>query len=184
MNRLSCLLVSAALVACTLSGCRKEVAVRNVTARLSDISEFGTVEYTVKKVISANDSSLFKIGDRKIYFTCVANVKAGIDLSGFSSDNVKADLSSKSLVVTLPHARIMSVELPPDKVEEKYCSVTGFRWNFTPEEKRALLKQGEEDIIAKVEQNGILEDAERNTSDLLSAMFTGLGYEKVTVKFE
>ena len=47
-----------------------------------------------------------------------------------------------------------------------------------------MLKQGEEDIIAKVEQNGILEDAERNSSDLVRKMFTGLGYEKVTVKFE
>lgn len=184
MNRFSWLLLSAAFLACVLSGCGKEAAVRNVASRLSGISEFGTVEYTVKKVVSANDTSLFKIGDRKIYFTCVANVKAGIDLSGFSEDNVKADRSSKSAVVTLPHARIMSVELPPDKIEEKYCSVTGFRWNFTPEEKRALLKQGEEDIIAKVEQNGILADAERNAAGLVNTMFTGLGYEKVTVKFE
>ena len=184
MNRYLRFLAVAALVACALSGCRKEAAVRKVTSRLSDISEFGTVEYTVKKVISANDSSLFKIGDRRIYFTCVANVKAGIDLSGFSEDNVRVDRPSKSLVVTLPHARILSVELPPDKVEEKYCSVTGFRWNFSQEEKRALLKQGEEDIIAKVEQNGILEDAERNSTELLRTLFAGLGYEKVTVRFE
>lgn len=184
MNRFSRLLTALALVTCTLAGCGKEVAVRSAVSRLSGLSELGTVEYTVKKVVSANDSSVFKIGDRKIYFTCIANVKAGIDLSGFSAENVKADRSAGTAVVTLPHARILSVELPPDKIVEKYCSVTGFRWNFTPEEKRALLKQGEEDIIAKVEQNGILEDAERNSSDLVRKMFTGLGYEKVTVKFE
>lgn len=184
MNRFSRFLMALALPACILSGCSRKAAVRDVASRLSGISEIGTVEYTVKKVISANDTSVFKIGDRKIYFTCIANVKAGIDLSGFSEDDIKADRSSKSVEVVLPHARILSIELPPGKIEEKYCSVTGFRWNFTPEEKRALLKQGEEDILARVEQNGILEDAERNSSELVRTMFEGLGFEKVEIRFE
>ena len=51
MNRFSKLLTALALVACTLAGCRKEVAVRSAVSRLSGLSEFGTVEYTVKKVI-------------------------------------------------------------------------------------------------------------------------------------
>ncbi len=177
MNRFSRFLMALALPACILSGCSRKAAVRDVASRLAGISEIGTVEYTVKKVISANDTSVFKIGDRKIYFTCIANVKAGIDLSGFSEDDIKADRSSKSVEVVLPHARILSIELPPGKIEEKYCSVTGFRWNFTPEEKRALLKQGEDDILAKVEKNGILEDAERNSSELVRTMFKGLGFE-------
>ena len=184
MNRFSRFLMALALPACILSGCSRKAAVRDVASRLSGISEIGTVEYTVKKVISANDTSVFKIGDRKIYFTCIANVKAGIDLSGFSEEDIKADRSSKSVEVVLPHARILSIELPPGKIEEKYCSVTGFRWNFTPEEKRALLKQGEEDILARVEQNGILEDAERNSSELVRTMFEGLGFEKVERRFE
>lgn len=184
MNRFSRFLMALALPACILSGCSRKAAVRDVASRLSGISEIGTVEYTVKKVISANDTSVFKIGDRKIYFTCIANVKAGIDLSGFSEEDIKADRSSKSVEVVLPHARILSIELPPGKIEEKYCSVTGFRWNFTPEEKRALLKQGEEDILARVEQNGILEDAERNSSELVRTMFEGLGFEKVEIRFE
>ncbi|MBP5218629.1 MAG: DUF4230 domain-containing protein [Bacteroidales bacterium] len=184
MNRFSRFLMALALPACILSGCSRKAAVRDVASRLSGISEIGTVEYTVKKVISANDTSVFKIGDRKIYFTCIANVKAGIDLSGFSEEDIKADRSSKSVEVVLPHARILSIELPPGKIEEKYCSVTGFRWNFTPEEKRALLKQGEEDILARVEKNGILEDAERNSSELVRTMFEGLGFEKVEIRFE
>ena len=184
MNRFSRFLMALALPACILSGCSRKAAVRDVASRLSGISEIGTVEYTVKKVISANDTSVFKIGDRKIYFTCIANVKAGIDLSGFSEEDIKADRSSKSVEVVLPHARILSIELPPGKIEEKYCSVTGFRWNFTPDEKRALLKQGEEDILARVEQNGILEDAERNSSELVRTMFEGLGFEKVEIRFE
>ena len=184
MKRVSGLLMAVVLLSCAIIGCRKEPSVHEMVSRLSDVAELGTVEYSVKKVISANDTSLFKIGDRKIYFTCMADVKAGIDLSNFSEKDVKAERSSGSVVITLPHAKILSIELPPDKIEEKYCSVTGFRWDFTPEEKRTLLKQGEEDILAKAEQSGILADAERNSEEFFKALFSEFGYDKVTVRFE
>jgi hypothetical protein len=62
-------------------------------SEMSELSELGTVEYTISKIIKANDNSFYTIGDRKILFSCKATMKAGIDLSNFSSDNVPSNLA-------------------------------------------------------------------------------------------
>lgn len=69
--------VLALLVSC--SDRTDELLARKIS-ELSDMSELGTVEYTVKKIISADDAVWYKYGDRKILYSCVVYLKAGIDL--------------------------------------------------------------------------------------------------------
>ena len=51
---------------------------------LAAMSELGTVEYTVTKVIKGADVSWYTVGDRKILFSCQVKLKAGIDMSEFN----------------------------------------------------------------------------------------------------
>lgn len=183
------LLVAAAVavaigVAATSGSCSKKQDVSEKILQLREMSELGTVEYTVKKVISANDTTWYKLGDRKIYFTCEAVVKAGVDLKRFSASNVKISDGGRTVAVVLPRAKILSVNLPPHKIQEKYCSVTGFRSSFTPEERLALQRQAEVDIRRKVQESGICADAERNAAELVRTLLSGGGREVVNVKFE
>ena len=39
---------------------------------MSELTELGTVEYTISKIVKANDNSFYTIGDRKILFSCKA----------------------------------------------------------------------------------------------------------------
>ena len=64
-------------------------------SEMSELTELGTVEYTISKIIKANDNSFYTIGDRKILFSCKATMKAGIDLSNFSPANVKIEKGNK-----------------------------------------------------------------------------------------
>lgn len=152
---------------------------------LSESADFGAVEYTVKKVVKANDvGEWYKVGDRKILFSTTAYLKAGIDLSGLSMDNVDMQKSTKSITVTLPHAKLLSINMPAEETVLVYDQVSFFRSSFTAEERNALLKQGEEDIVADITNLGILEDAENNASDFFTAMLYQLGFENVTIKFD
>lgn len=142
------------------------------------------MEYTVKKVIKASDVQWYTVGDRKILFTCTAYLKAGIDLGKLSDEDVIIDKADKAVEVTLPHAKLLSINMPAEAVVLEYSSVSFFRSSFSAEERNELLKQGEADIIADVGNMGILADAESNASGFFSAMLYQLGFEKVTVKFE
>ena len=151
---------------------------------LSEMAELGTVEYTIKKVIRAEDTVLYKYGERKILFTCTAFLKAGIDMAGFSEENIEIDMATNDITVTLPKTSILSYHLPADMIHQEFCNVPFYRSNFTLEEKQDLKKQAEKDILEDVPSYGILEEAEKNALLFFEAMFKQIGFNTVTVKFE
>ena len=100
-----------------LSGCGDSMAdkLKNKMGTLTEMSELGTVEYTVTKIIKASDEAFYTIGERKILFSCCATMKAGIDLKDFSAENVKID-SDKEVTVTLPAPKVWRLICPLNRL--------------------------------------------------------------------
>ena len=154
-------------------------------AELEQTAELGSVEYVVKKVVKATDEGKwYQYGDRKILFGCTAYLKAGVDLGNFTNENVIIDEEQGSIIVTLPHAKLLSINMPPSETKLVYEQVPTFRGNFTAAESNGLLKQGEEEILSQVEDLGILADSEKNVKDFFKAMLTQMGFKVITIKFE
>lgn len=148
-------------------------------------AELGTVEYSVKKIIKADDSmDWYTIGDRKILFSCKATLKAGVKLDNFNSENVVINEENKSAVVTLPHAELLTMNMSPDDIKLEYQNVGVFRSGFSAKERNALLEQGEANIKGSVEELGIIKDAEKQATEFMVNLLTQIGFQSVTVKFE
>lgn len=153
-------------------------------SELQAIAELGTVEYTVTKVIKFDDpGAWYTVGDRKLLFSTTAYLKAGVNLSLFSMKNVKIDEDKKSIVVTLPHAELLSLNMPPAQNKLAYKKVGIARQDFSVEERNKLLRQSEKEIREEVPDLGILQDAEKNATDFFNALLYQMGFETVTVKF-
>lgn len=152
---------------------------------ISQMRELSLVEYRVRKIVKANDEGeWYKIGDRKILLSCTAYLKAGIDLSGFSAENVDINRLDGSVTVTIPHAKLLSLDMPASEIREEYDHVTMLRHSFTAEERNALLRQGEKQIRSSVPSLGILEKAEENARRFFESVFTKMGFTSVEVVFE
>ena len=152
---------------------------------ISQMRELSLVEYRVRKIVKANDEGeWYKIGDRKILLSCTAYLKAGIDLSGFSAENVDINRLDGSVTVTIPHAKLLSLDMPASEIREEYDHVTMLRQSFTAEERNALLRQGEKQIRSSVPSLGILEKAEENAHRFFESVFTKMGFTSVEVVFE
>lgn len=161
-----------------------EDMIKERVTTMTEMAELGTVEYTISKIIKANDNKAFyTIGDRKILFSCKAVVKAGIDLKDFSADNVKYNKTTNSVTVALPEPKILSFNMPPKDIKLEYVKVDFFRSKFTAEERNDLLKQGEEDIRADIPHMGIIEDARTNAETFVKSLFSQMGVESVNVIF-
>lgn len=176
------------LTALMLSGCADRVP-EDTTQReieaISQMRELSLVEYRVRKIVKANDEGeWYKIGDRKILLSCTAYLKAGIDLSGFSADNVDINRLDGSVTVTVPHAKLLSLDMPASEIREEYDHVTMLRHSFSAEERNALLRQGEKQIRDSVPSLGILEKAEENARRFFESVFTKMGFTSVEVVFE
>jgi len=152
---------------------------------LSRTAELGTVEYTVRKAVRARDEGdWFKIGNRRILFSCTAYIKAGINLERLPLDKIVVDETTHSVSLVLPHATVLSINLPPEEIRLEYEDVTGFRQKFSDQERQALLKQGERDIVRDIPSLGILAEAEQNALEFFRPMLEQMGFENVQISFE
>jgi hypothetical protein len=100
------------------TGCQGEDIKERVRSLAS--SEFSTVEYTITKVVKANDESFYTVGNRKILFSCKAIVKAGVDLSKLTTDDIELNPKSKKAEITLPAAEVLSFNMPLEEAKLVY----------------------------------------------------------------
>ena len=173
-----------ALALLMLAGCSvdKEQAIVERVQQMAETAELGTVEYTVKKVVKCNDKQRFTIGDRKILFQSTAYLKAGVKLDGFTADRVQ--VSGKDVTLTLPHAELLSFNMPAEETQTVFENYGFFRSRFSAEEQNEILQLGEKDIREDVPNLGILEDAEQNVKEVFTAMLSQMGFESITINFK
>lgn len=151
---------------------------------MTEMAELGTVEYTITKIVKANDEAAYKFGDRKIVFSSRATMKAGINLSDFSIQDVRIDEKTKSAIVTLPKPELLAFNMPPEETHIVYQKIGTMRSNFSTAERLLLLSQGERAILNDIENLGILKDAEENARQFFVTMLAQAGFENITVKFQ
>ena len=175
-------------MALAVQGCGRGVPEDTTQREIEAISamrQLSLVEYRVRKIVKADDEGpWYKIGDRKILLSCTAYLKAGIDLSGFSADDVDINRLNGSVTITVPHAILLSLDIPPSEIREEFDHVTLLRSDFTAEERNALLRQGENQIRASVPSLGILEKAEENARRFFESVFSKMGFTTVEVVFK
>ena len=151
---------------------------------LSAAGELVTCEYTVSKVIKADDVVPWKIGERKILFCCNAYLKAGVDMTAYNPDKTVIDREQKSIILILPAPKVLSVNIPVEEIRQVYSRVTGLRAEFSAEERGRLLKQGEEAILLDVPKMGIIRDARHNALTFFDSLLRSLGYEDISIYFD
>jgi hypothetical protein len=122
------------------------------------------------------------LGDRKIAIPMDATLKAYIDLSQFSEQNVERQ--GERITIVLPDPQVV---LTSSKIDQK--SVREFvalsRAHFSDAEMTRYEQQGREAIIGSIPQLGIIETAKANAARVLVPMLTQLGYreENITIAF-
>ena len=180
--------LSLALAVHAVAGCSRnrdswEMVQREVKA-ISEMRQLSLVEYRVRKIVKADDEGAwYKIGDRKILLSCTAYLKAGLDLSSFGMQDVDIDRGASRVTVFLPHAVLLSLDIPASEIRQEYDHVTMLRQSFSAEERNALLRQGEEQIRDSVPSLGILEEAEGNAVKFFESVFSKMGFTEVEVQF-
>ena len=181
-----CSLIFAAVL--LMQGCAfrgDDAAIRREIEAISGMKQLGLVEYRVRKIIKVDDKGeWYKIGDRKILVSCTAYLKAGIDLSSFGEEDISIDRLTGKVTVTLPHASLLSLEIPPSEIRQEYDQVTLLRSDFSVQERNDLLRQGERQIRSSVPSLGILDKAEDNARKFFESVFLKMDFTSVEVVFK
>lgn len=158
---------------------------------LQEMSELGCVEYTVSKVLDKKEERKkmgISMGKRKISFNCVAYIKAGIDMKKFDATKIMIDEDKKSIALTLPQPKLLSFNMPNEKITIAYESNTGInnlnRFKYNNEEQRKIKEEGLDSIRNAINDMGIFDDAKKNADIFFRNLLKGIGFEIITIKFE
>ncbi len=149
---------------------------------LQKMSDLATAEYVVTKIIKANDNKTwYKAGDRKILMSCKASLVAGIDLSNISEKDISID--GDNIALTIPHAKLIYIDIKPEDVKTVYEDVTMFRTNFSSQEKEALASQAEKQIKDSADSLGIFVTAETNATIFINNFLKKEGYQNISINY-
>lgn len=158
-------------------------------------SKLYTAEYRVHKIVTHDDVLRLKgsvlqrqfniklpLGDRKIAIPIDAKLKAWIDFSQFSEQNIER--RGKHITIILPDPQ---VTMTSSKIDQKHVRqyVALARANFSDAEMSAYQQQGRAAIIESIPSLGIFETAQANAAKVLVPMLTAMGYEEqqITIAF-
>ncbi len=165
--------------------CNKSTVEENPSEKvlkIKDLNQLGTVEFKVSKIIAGTDDlSWYKVGGRKIMFSCEAVIKAGIDFSKLKKADIVID--NKMVSLKLPKAEIIYIKIDHNKIKEEFKETGMFRSEFTNKEKDELLVLGEKSIRDAVPSMGIIASAQSNAKLFLSSYLRACGFKDVSVEF-
>lgn len=194
------LLYICALLLIMASGCSKrggktdkesKVAVDTIpmlVIQIQKCSRLYTAEYDIHKIITFSDEKRLKgklfdhdfdialpLGDRRIAIPLDAKLKAYIDFSQFSANNISHN--GKKITVTLPDPRVV---MTSSKVDQKGIKefVDFTRTDFSDAEMTDLERQGRDAIVASIPQLGIIETAQENAARVLIPMIELMGFNE------
>lgn len=149
---------------------------------LKNMSDLATAEYVVTKIIKANDDKTwYKWGDRKILMTCKASLAAGIDLSQLHEKDIT--IKGENITVTLPHAKLLYINIKPEDIRTAYQDVSVFRDKFSAAEKDQLAAQAEKQIKESADSLGIFTTAETNATLFISSFLQKEGFKNIRINF-
>ena len=165
-------------------GCssKKEPSKIQQVLGLQKMSDLATAEYVVTKIIKVNDDQTwYKVGDRKILMSCKASLVAGIDLSQLTEKDI--DMDGNNITLTLPHAKLLYINIKPEDIKTAYQEVSLFRDKFSAAEKDALAAQAEKQIKESVDSLGILVTAETNATLFINRFLQKEGFKNIHINF-
>lgn len=154
-----------------------------------------TTEMRIHKIITHDDVLRLKgsllakdfnialpLGERKIAIPMDATLKAYIDFSTFSEDQVERD--GDRITIFLPDPKVVMTSSRIDRKEiREFVGLT--RLQFTDQELTSYEQQGRQAIVNSIPQLGIVDMARENAARVLVPMLTEMGYkeENVTIAF-
>lgn len=161
---------------------RTELNATGVVEKVKSISELNTVEMHFNEIIDYKNAKKFNQYDipfteKSFIFTVKAKVKAGIDLSALTEDDVK--IIGDAITITLPEPQITSKEILSYKA---YDEKDGLFNEITNEDTLMALEEFTKNLDQQALENGLLEEADERTQQVLSNILKIMGFEVVDFK--
>ena len=159
------------------------VSTPTIVQQIQSLSELVTVKYVLEKVVAYDDPKFFAdlipLGDNKLILLAHGVVKAGVDLSKLSHDDVT--VSAGRITLTVPTATLTDAYLD-DKYTQVLDRQTGLLRRFDKDLEKAARQYALAEIQRGARQGGIEREANERAREELTSLLRTLGYKEVEIR--
>lgn len=140
-----------------------------VVERLREVAKLVSVEMTIRDVVTYEQTQLRST--KKALLVVTARVSAGIDLA--TDTEVRIDSSARRIVVALPPAQVMSVDVLDVTTYDERAGL----WNpFRAEDRDVIGRKVRAHMVETARGSGILAHADANAEKILRGLLERDGY--------
>lgn len=142
-----------------------------IHSEIKSIAELATFEYMFTDAAEFSDSKQIKnwnipFTEKSFILRWSGEIKAGVDLEQV---NIEVDETEKTILVTLPAAKILSYSIDSDSVEVLNEKDNIFN-NISVNDKVKFDAKTEDAMKKRAIENGLLEKAQKNAEDILARL--------------
>ncbi|MBQ0138637.1 MAG: DUF4230 domain-containing protein [Kurthia sp.] len=156
-----------------------------VIEKINDLNELTTAEAFTKVIIERENNKLFgkEIGldipgtKQKILVIIPGTVRAGIDLSLVSAQDVQIDEDKKTINLTLPEPTIQGEPTLNLEKVKIFSSEGLFRDEATIKEGFSLAEEAQKAMVKEATEEGLLEKAKTNAGKSIAELFSLVDYQ-------
>lgn len=140
-----------------------------VVERLREVAKLVSTEMTLRDVVTYEQTEFHST--KRTLLVVTAKVAAGIDLA--HGTDVRIDAATKRIIVALPPAQIMSVDVVNVRTYDERAGL----WNpFRAEDRDAIQRRVRTQLLEAARQSGILEHADQSAARVLTELLSRDGY--------
>ena len=159
---------------------------------LADLEEYHAATGTFQVVVDLEKDVRWVpslISGERTTFLATGSVDAVVDFTGIGSSAVKVDEQARSVVFSLPAARLdeADVDLEHSRVLARDRGVldrVGGMFSDNPTSERQVAALAEDKLDAAAAESDLRRRAEQNTREMLTGLARSLGYTDVEVRFD
>ncbi len=158
---------------------------------IQDISRYDAASGSFQVVVDLEKDAKFlpdAIRGSRTLYVGAGTVDAYVDLGELDGDDVRVDEDRTSATLRLPHARLGTPALDPERSyavskQRGLLDRLGDVFADNPNSEQAVQKLAVRHIGDAAEESGLVERAEANTTEMLEGLLRSLGFERVRVSY-
>jgi Protein of unknown function (DUF4230) len=160
---------------------------------IAELSDYHAATANMEQIVDIEkDARLLPdfLKGEKVLFVAAGSVDAGVDFSKIEADDIQVSEDGTGVTITLPPAQLYDARVDPERSrvfdrERGLLDRVGSVFQDSPTSDRELFILAERKLAAAAHADPeLLRTAEENTRRMLEGMMKGLGFERVTVRFE
>ncbi|MFG3345789.1 DUF4230 domain-containing protein [Streptomyces sp. NPDC048018] len=162
-----------------------------VLKSVQDMNRYEGAAGTYQVVVDLEQDARFlpdAIRGTRTLYVATGSVTAYVELGGVKKDAVTVDAKRTTATLRLPHARLASPALDPERSyavskQRGLLDRLGDLFSDNPASERAVNVLAARHIGEAARESDLTSRAERNTTAMLQGLLRALGFEQVTVTY-